>query len=294
MKPGLRVDLIRRLSTAMAEWPYHDIALVFKNFDIPLPDYWSGETTVSLLTWLSDAKDESLIILDEYLHSPQNGQNEETPVWTPTLFRLFLSHSTADKVFVAELKTALSDYGIDGFVAHVDIMPSAEWLQSIIGALDTCDALAAILTKEFPTSNWCEQEVGYCIGMHKLIVPLDRGHLPYGFMGRFQALRCGNESATDCARKVFDILIANPQTSSKMSEAIIANLGASGSFAQARNNLSLVRKIANWTPDLLRKLDDCLENSQVSGSFNVPEGIRSIINQHSSPTNQTTQDRTLY
>lgn len=171
---------------------------------------------------------------------------------------------------------------MQGFVAHEDIDPTAEWLQTILGSLDTCDALAAILTDDFQGSNWCDQEVGYCIGMRKLVIPVARGLMPYGFMGRYQALKCKDAAANEVARQIAEILIGHSLSAARMAEALVANLERSESFAQSKSNMALVRSISVWTPDLLRKLEGALKNSQVSHSFGVPESIRTIVSQNTS------------
>lgn len=50
---------------------------------------------------------------------------------------------------MAQVKTALRDVAVDGFVAHEDIEPTSEWVTEIETALETCDALATFLTPTF-------------------------------------------------------------------------------------------------------------------------------------------------
>lgn len=283
---GQRVDAVRRLATAMEDWPYSEIDLVLKQFGAPWSNTWSGNVRGYLVHCLGEANDQTLVDLEQYFGDGDAASSEATnlpSIWSGEFFRLFLSHSSVDKAFVSQLKNCLRWYGIEGFVAHEDIDPTAEWLQTILGALDSCDALAAFLTDDFRSSNWCDQEVGHCIGMRKLLIPLARGPMPWGFMGRYQALKCVDQEPSTLARCIADIVIAHPLTSARMAEALVANLERSESFADAKTNMALVRRVKVWTPDLLRKLEGSTKNSQVSGSWGVPESIRDIVAKNSSP-----------
>ena len=78
--------------------------------------------------------------------------------------------------------------GIAGFVAHEDIEPSLEWQAEIELGLRSMHALAAILTPEFHASNWTDQEVG-CTGARQSWCCRCNMASPYGFRGKFQALK---------------------------------------------------------------------------------------------------------
>jgi hypothetical protein len=90
-------------------------------------------------------------------------------------FRLFLSHTSAHKQEIGQLRTALIPYGIAGFVAHDAITPTQEWQDVIVDALHSCEALAAYLTPDFSQSAWTDQEVGAAIGSGVLVVPIKVG-----------------------------------------------------------------------------------------------------------------------
>src|SRR5208283_2782050 len=95
--------------------------------------------------------------------------------WAPGHFRLFVTHVSAAKRGAHSIKAALAEYQIAAFVAHDDIEPTREWQAEIESALRTMDALTAIITPDFISSRWCDQEVGIAIGRGKLVVPLRAG-----------------------------------------------------------------------------------------------------------------------
>ena len=105
---------------------------------------------------------------------------EDVSMWKPGRFRLFISHLSDNKSSASNLKHCLSNYGIDCFVAHEDIIPSKEWEIEIEKALFTMDALCAIVVPGFIKSQWCDQEVGIALGQRKLVISINKGAVPYG------------------------------------------------------------------------------------------------------------------
>ena len=91
------------------------------------------------------------------------------------------------------------------------VEPTKAWEATIEGALKTCDALAAFLTSRFHESKWTDQEVGYCLqrGVPLLPVILEADAMPYGFMARFQGLKCQGKGAQGIASDIYDTLAAN-------------------------------------------------------------------------------------
>jgi hypothetical protein len=205
--------------------------------------------------------------------------------WLTPLFRLFGSHQTADKVLVGEVKGQLRGLAVDLFVAHDDIKPSTQWVAEIERALGSCDALAAFLTPDFRASDWCDQEVGFAMQRGVLIVPVCRvpGLIPYGFMSRYQGLKAHQLTAPVIAEHIFEILIGDPLTAARMSEAIVGYTAEAASFDHANHASTLLARVPDWTPELLRRLEESLEsNRQVAGAYKASSRIRTILGEHAS------------
>ena len=142
--------------------------------------------------------------------------------WTLGYFRMFISHVSSHKQSAANLKLALADYGISGFVAHEDIEPTTEWQEEIIAALRSMDALCAILTEEFNGSKWCDQEVGFGLGRNVLCIPIKHGIDPCGILGKYQGAKAAND-ARDVAKQIFKLLCNNDKTHDKYI-SVLSNL----------------------------------------------------------------------
>lgn len=174
------------------------------------------------------------------------------------------------------LKEKLEYYGISSFVAHSDIEPTKEWQNEIELALRTCDGLIALMVENFHKSNWTDQEIGLALGRDLLIIPVRMGKDPYGFIGKFQAINFSNMEML--AREVFNILQGNKKTSSKISSATVSMFEDSDSFRSAKKNLSVVENNTLWTESLKKRLRASVDNnSQIKGSFGVPQKIEQLI-----------------
>jgi hypothetical protein len=103
--------------------------------------------------------------------------------------RVFVSHSSKDKILANRIKKCIERFGLEVFVAHDDIKPSEEWQEKIRKELKRAHVFIAILTKAFRKSLWTDQEFGIALTSRAMILPLQVDLLPYGFMSKHQAHR---------------------------------------------------------------------------------------------------------
>lgn len=86
--------------------------------------------------------------------------------------KLFISHSHLDYDKAFWIKNDLERYGLTVFVAHKDITPSVEWRAEIVNQIKGCDLFVALLTKNYASSDWCDQECGIAVANGKAILPV--------------------------------------------------------------------------------------------------------------------------
>ncbi len=176
------------------------------------------------------------------------GDNVDDSMWKPGYFRLFISHLSEFKGSASNLKHCLSHFGIDCFVAHEDITPSKEWAIEIEKSLFTMDALCAIVAPNFIKSRWCDQEVGIALGQKKLVISINKGANPYGFFGKYQALKSKNKSAKEVADDVMNAILVHDSTKSIYLNKLVAlifnatNIDDAKRFIQVLANLQQVDK----------------------------------------------------
>lgn len=136
------------------------------------------------------------------------------------------------KTQAAGLREGLKKYAISAFVAHDDIETSDEWREEILRSLMSMDAFVAIIAPDFNSSKWTDQEVGIAVARDVLLIPINRGENPYGFLAKYQALPTKGLKAKDVAAEVFKTICANARTRSRMIECLTRTISA-GSISES-------------------------------------------------------------
>jgi len=201
--------------------------------------------------------------------------------WENDTFHLFISHTSKNSKDCTKLKDELKAYGISGFVAHADVQPTLQWQDVIENALHTADALAAMLTKDFVNSKWCDQEVGVAIGRGTLVVPVRLGADPHGFIGKYQGYTASDKNFKLIAKNLAEILINNKSTSSKMTHALVSLFENSDSFAGAKDNMDKLEMITALPSELATRIKSAQKNNgQIRSSFGVPERVKTLLKKY--------------
>jgi len=201
-----------------------------------------------------------------------------TDYWTNNYFRLFISHHSKIKEKANSLRDHLKNFGICGFVAHVDIEPTKNWQFIIESALISCNCLIAYLTDEFHSSKWTDQELGIAYGLGKKIISIRAGANPYGFIGKFQALNMNQKSMKLIANEIFSILVEDENLKKELSQGVVEMFINSFSYKDAINNLKVLQKLKYLDKNLIEKLEASIkENRQIKKSFGVPEKLKNFL-----------------
>ena len=275
-----RIHLINEIGLRLGtnRWPEIDATL--DQFRVTPTDEWSGSNRGDyVIHRIGSVDDDTLLALASHLdyeyHLPL--QRREPTFWERDRFRLFLSHLAKHRRFANDVQLRLADYGVSAFVAHNDIEPTREWQDEIEAALATCDALLALLHRKFHESTWTDQEIGYAMGRDLLIVSVDLGTVPYGFIGKFQALQ-GTDKSDEIADELAKILWKHPKTRKKMAIATVECFCDSDSFDAAKRRVDYLSKIEYWDSSLSERLLAASEhNNQISHAFHVPEKVERIV-----------------
>ena len=170
---------------------------------------------------------------------------DDDSMWKYNYYRLFISHLSKDKLRATYIKKLLLRYGIDCFVAHEDISPSKEWQIVIENALSSTDALCAILSPDFSKSQWCDQEVGVALGRRKLVIPINSGVDPYGFIGKWQAIKTEGKSRIQVANAIFNVICTNDITRGGYLEKLINLIIGAKSPEEALQFMDVLERISS-------------------------------------------------
>ena len=160
------------------------------------------------------------------------------------------------------------------------IDPGTQWIAEIRAALGSCDALIALVSKEFKESDWCEQEVGWVLGRDIPVVPVRIDLTPYGLLGAIQACKWPKTTtpATDLALETLNIFLKDECTAEKTLESMVIGLENAESFVQANAIAkALVDLNVALTKTQMRRLKAAQKtNDQVRGAFNVADALSGL------------------
>jgi hypothetical protein len=197
--------------------------------------------------------------------------------WAPRQFRLFLSHVTSFRQRTAALRQSLARFHISAFVAHDAIEPGELWQREIEAALRSMDAMAAILTPDFPASRWTDQEVGWALGAGVYVLPIRRGLDPYGFIAQVQGIQGMNKTVSAVAEEVFVALLKQPTTRGRMLESLVVGFERSPSAAHAASNICLVERAGSFPLGLAQRLERAsTSNPHIAGTKALRERVQRV------------------
>jgi nucleoside 2-deoxyribosyltransferase len=275
-----RVSFLKEIGKRLdaEDWPLIDVTL--SQFGLPTANAWQGTKAAYVMEMAKDAADEKLTELAQhvgYLVEEVPKPGIDPPFWRPRMFRLFVSHLASERALAGQLQEALLPYGISAFVAHNDIEPTLEWQSQIEAALATADSLVALLHPKFHESKWTDQEIGFAMGRGLPVFAVRFGQDPYGFIGRFQAFTGGGKTPEALARELFDAYRKNKQSQKRMGEVLVTLFEESNSFANAKRLVGYLEELEVWDTSFVPRIKAAVKsNSQVSGSWDVPERVKEL------------------
>lgn len=223
-------------------------------------------------------RQESGVLVDQTLQHKAVDSKLIERLWGAGHVRLFISHKTTAKIEAGEYKKVLLPYGVSSFVAHEDIEPTLEWQEEIERALFTMDVLVAMLTPDFHDSCWTDQEVGIAMGRRVPVIPIRLGQVPYGFIGKYQALGGTLSESKTTAERVYEILWKTSSIHSRLCEALIIAFENAASFSQANTIMKRLMTIEQLPHDLIDRAEKAPSvNNQVADAYIVIAELSKMI-----------------
>lgn len=208
------------------------------------------------------------------------GNNTDTSMWTNGYFRLFISHLTKYKNAARNLKICMKEYGIDCFVAHEDIQVLKEWEIEIENALFSMDALCAIVTPDFRNSDWCDQEVGIALGQKKAVLPISKEMMPYGFFGKYQALKSTGKNANEIAKALWLVITDNIKTRQIYFDKFLSLIVNSATKEEALERLKILKECPNTSQGIAMALREKYQETSVMTEKEVVTNLNDFFAQY--------------
>jgi hypothetical protein len=195
--------------------------------------------------------------------------------------KVFLSYSSLDKELAGQIKHELENYGLSVFLAHEDIEPLAEWVDTIHAELKASDIFIPILTESFSESDWTDQETGIAFALNKLIISLKITEDPHGFIARFQALKMDMKEIKPLCYKLTEVIANKPVLGDLFRDTLIKNFGESWSFDNASRNTEILVSFEGYN---LRQVTDIIRytiaNNQINKSFKAQGKLNNLIHKY--------------
>jgi hypothetical protein len=276
MNPVQRIGFGTEIARRLRDRDWREVNYTLSQVGLPTGDWDDGDFYGYVLRSLKDASDDALIKLGEVVGYHEIGIKRNQPVfWKDGWVRAFISHVSEKKIDAHSLKISLERYGIHGFVAHDDIEPTKEWQDEIESALRTMDVFIALLTPNFVNSKWCDQEVGFALGLRTPFVAVSCGALSHGFLSKVQVLKVDLANANVAAEKIFGVLKKNEQLTQKLGCALVSRIEVAGSFDEANRISKIILDHPKFDARDIDRLERLPEkNSQVAGAFEFASALK--------------------
>lgn len=280
MKTSHRAKIARHILQALDQLKSNDeVDLIFQVFGLAVPSretYGPREEPSILAT----ASDQVLLGLAEHLEIEVPEQMGVAPpsCWNNTGLRVFISHVSAKKAVARSVADQLSPFGLDCFVAHDDIEPTADWAKEIQAALRTCDVMIALMSEGFRESAWCDQEVGAAVGRMIPIISLHYDHPPHGFAGLIQGIPVKGKDQKQVLPQVLVQIIKNPSTAGAASLALARALRHSTNWSMSNSIAGLFQHVIRLDSEAVRLIQEAVaDNGEVSGSNAATTDIPALM-----------------
>lgn len=192
--------------------------------------------------------------------------------------KIFLSHSDKDKKIAAELKSKLVEHDLVVFLAHEDIDGGSDWVSKLYEEIQNSKIFIMLLTKNYHSSNYTDQEVGIAINCKKTILPICVDETrPYGFAFNKQAIVCSLPFEDSKIEKIVNITKMDVIPESSYLDVLISKLVNSNSFAESATISTQIKKYDVFSESQLVQLTSALNNPQVQYSYVADAIINKII-----------------
>lgn len=195
--------------------------------------------------------------------------------------KVFLSYSSSDKKLAGKVKEALEDYGLEVFLAHEDINPSDEWVETIIAELETCDVFLPILTENFGESDYTDQETGIAIARKKLIIPVKVTTNPHGFVSRYQAAKLDISKIRISCHNIAKVVSSKPVLGDLFRDGLIRKFGDSWNFDSANHNTEILLSFEGYNLKHIKSIvTHTIKNTQINQAFKARRALDHFVYQY--------------
>lgn len=198
------------------------------------------------------------------------------PFWKPDHLRLFISHRDAHKAVAHQFASVLNGFGISSFVAHDQIGADLVWQAEIEKALNSMEAVLALITDDFFDSPWTNQEIGFALGKGIPVVPVRLGlKAPQGFLSHKQAPKVQTTLAGEEAIALVLRIATQTGGTDRMKSGLVTALINARSWADAARNFDNLAALGPvGADDAERIMGGYAANQKLNSAFYLSKSTR--------------------
>lgn len=201
--------------------------------------------------------------------------NEDERTFIGKTIRIFLSHTEKYKKLAGEIKSSFKDFGIEVFLAHDDLTPSKDWRDELVRNIKTCDIFIPLLTEDYSDSQWTDQECGMAYYDNKIIIPLKIDVDPYGFIGKYQALKFNSKLISESCEEILDIIWEHKSLEEQLKDCLIRAFIRSITFRGAERRAERLDKYKSFTEEQIEEIiRGSIKNTQINDSYGCKPILR--------------------
>jgi len=292
MRIGQKIDVIKKICQALDQSEILNSNLILKQFGSQTWTDFPESNYEYYLQRVQNLDDKPIIEMYEYLYPgeplPSGLIPHSATLWKDGFVKIFISHSSKQKLLATQIKNEAGGYGIDCFVAHEDIEPTKDWLREIRYGLASCDCIVALLTKDFRESFYCDQEIGFALQRGILIIPISLEVDPYGFIAPFQRVTAFQKTPTEIVEEIRALIEGHESLAETARKGIIASQKeliisflASSNFGDSTTLLKKIEDLPTIPESHLKQLHEGWEkNDQIFGCRGIPARMGRLFRKH--------------
>lgn len=182
---------------------------------------------------------------------------------------VFLSYHTKQKDMAKTIKEKLELIGFQVFMAPDDIQGGSKFLSVMYDKIKNCQAFLALVSKDYPNSEYSDHEVGIALGFEKPVLPICIDEqIPYGFLREYHCVCSAGMSIEQKIQEIADTVMTLTDTGKEYMDLLIHNLENAGSFVDANHWSKKLSKYSVFTSEHIARIANArLHNSQIYNSF---------------------------
>ena len=158
---------------------------------------------------------------------------------------------------------------IEPFLAHSDIEGGASWREIIRREICERPIFVALVTPDFHTAKYTEQEVGAAWGLGRPVLPICKdGEVPTGFIEEKQCVKYDDRQPLNTAGNILRFILSEIYGREQVAGMLTNMLIKSGSYKESVCLANLLKHESELTDDQLHDVAYALKsNPEVYDSF---------------------------